>query len=146
MRDRAMRRCAAHVDAQSISRTKEAAANYPVHRVSVSQERRCKRGGGYRIQAKSYRLWQIRGSLHFLETNKMRKIGLFLMAAVAVMIAAMPAFAQAANDAAAAATASASGTKAIAAGVGFAIAGVFGAIGQFTVGGGAFGDGRGRAR
>ena len=64
----------------------------------------------------------------------MRKIGLFLIAAVAVMIAAMPAFAQATSDAAAAATASASGTKAIAAGVGFAIAVFGGALGQSKIG------------
>ena len=64
----------------------------------------------------------------------MRKIGLFLLAAVAVMIAAMPALAQGEGDAAAAATASASGVKAIAAGVGFAIAVVGGALGQSRIG------------
>jgi F-type H+-transporting ATPase subunit c len=66
----------------------------------------------------------------------MRKIGLFLMAAVAVMIAATSAFAQgeAGANAAAAATASASGVKAIAAGVGFAIAVVGGALGQSRIG------------
>jgi F-type H+-transporting ATPase subunit c len=71
-----------------------------------------------------------------LEKTKMRKIGLLLMAAVAVMIAAMPVFADAASDAAAAAaaTASASGTKAIAAGVGFAIAVFGGALGQSKIG------------
>ena len=62
----------------------------------------------------------------------MRKIGLFLMAAVAVMIAATSAFAQ--GEATAAATASASGVKAIAAGVGFAIAVVGGALGQSRIG------------
>ena len=66
----------------------------------------------------------------------MRKIGLFLMAAVTVMIAATAAFAQgeAGANAAAAATASASGVKAIAAGVGFAIAVVGGALGQSRIG------------
>ncbi len=64
----------------------------------------------------------------------MRKIGLFLMSVVAVMLAAMTTFAQPANDAAAAATASASGTKAIAAGVGFAIAVFGGALGQSKIG------------
>lgn len=64
----------------------------------------------------------------------MRKIGLFVTAAVAVMIAAMPAFAQGEAAAAAAATASASGVKAIAAGVGFAIAVFGGAIGQSRIG------------
>lgn len=62
----------------------------------------------------------------------MRKLGLFLMAAVAVMIAATSAFAQ--GEAAAAATASASGVKAIAAGVGFAIAVFGGALGQSRIG------------
>ena len=61
----------------------------------------------------------------------MRKIGLFLMAAVAMMIAAMPAFAQ---EQAAAAANTASGVKAIAAGVGFAIAVFGGAIGQSRIG------------
>jgi len=69
-----------------------------------------------------------------LEKTKLRKIGLFLMAAVGMMLAAIPAFAQATNDAAAAATASASGTKAIAAGVGFAIAVFGGALGQSRIG------------
>src|SRR5215471_21688024 len=64
----------------------------------------------------------------------MRKLGLFLMAVVGVMIAALPAFGQAANDAAAAATATAGGTKAIAAGVGFAIAVFGGALGQSRIG------------
>jgi F-type H+-transporting ATPase subunit c len=62
----------------------------------------------------------------------MRKIGFFLMAAVALMMAATSAFAQ--GEAAAAATASASGVKAIAAGVGFAIAVVGGALGQSRIG------------
>ncbi|MGH8514731.1 MAG: ATP synthase F0 subunit C, partial [Gammaproteobacteria bacterium] len=60
----------------------------------------------------------------------MRKIGLFLLSAVTVMIAAMPAIGQSAE----AATASASGVKAIAAGVGFAIAVVGGALGQSRIG------------
>jgi len=64
----------------------------------------------------------------------MRKIGLFLLATVGVMIAALQAFAQPANDAAAAATASAGGIKAIAAGVGFAIAVFGGALGQSRIG------------
>ena len=65
----------------------------------------------------------------------MRKFGLFMMAAIAVMIAATSAFAQGeAGAAAAAATASASGVKAIAAGVGFAIAVVGGALGQSRIG------------
>jgi F-type H+-transporting ATPase subunit c len=65
----------------------------------------------------------------------MRKFGLFLLATVAVMIAATSAFAQGeAGAAAAAATASASGVKAIAAGVGFAIAVVGGALGQSRIG------------
>ena len=65
----------------------------------------------------------------------MRKFGLFLLAAVAVMMAATSAFAQGeAGAAAAAATASASGVKAIAAGVGFAIAVVGGALGQSRIG------------
>jgi len=64
----------------------------------------------------------------------MRKFGLFLMAAVSMMIAATAVLAQPANEAAAAATASASGVKAIAAGVGFAIAVVGGALGQSRIG------------
>ena len=66
----------------------------------------------------------------------MRKLGLFLMATVTVMIAATAAFAQGAQPdaSAAAATASASGVKAIAAGVGFAIAVVGGALGQSRIG------------
>src|SRR6185503_7682219 len=66
----------------------------------------------------------------------MRKIGLFLMAALAVMMVATSAFAQGepAANAAAAATASASGVKAIAAGVGFAIAVFGGALGQSRIG------------
>ena len=62
----------------------------------------------------------------------MRKIGLLLMAAVCVMIAAMPVFAQ--GDIAVAAANSASGVKAIAAGIGFAIAVFGGAIGQSRIG------------
>jgi F-type H+-transporting ATPase subunit c len=64
----------------------------------------------------------------------MRKIGLFLLSAAAiVMVAAMPVFAQpgAANEAAASSSA---GLKAIAAGVGFAIAVFGGAIGQSKIG------------
>ena len=60
----------------------------------------------------------------------MRKIGLFLLSAAAiVMVAAMPVFAQpgAANEAAAGSSA---GLKAIAAGVGFAIAVFGGALGH----------------
>ncbi len=64
----------------------------------------------------------------------MRKFGMFLMAVVAMMIAATAVLAQPANEAAAAATASASGVKAIAAGVGFAIAVVGGALGQSRIG------------
>jgi F-type H+-transporting ATPase subunit c len=62
----------------------------------------------------------------------MRKIGLFLMAVVAVMIAATSALAQPLSPEAA--TASASGVKAIAAGVGFAIAVFGGALGQSRIG------------
>jgi len=69
------------------------------------------------------------------EEIAMRKFGLFLMAVVAVLIAATSVFAQGeAGAAAAAATASASGVKAIAAGVGFAIAVVGGALGQSRIG------------
>ena len=62
----------------------------------------------------------------------MRKFGLFLMAVIAVMIAATSVFAQPLSPEAAAA--SASGVKAIAAGVGFAIAVVGGALGQSRIG------------
>ena len=62
----------------------------------------------------------------------MRKIGLFFMATVAVLMAATSAFAQPLSPEAA--TASASGLKAIAAGVGFAIAVVGGALGQARIG------------
>ena len=62
----------------------------------------------------------------------MRKFGLFLMAVIAVMIAATSVFAQ--PQTAEAAAASASGVKAIAAGVGFAIAVVGGALGQARIG------------
>jgi F-type H+-transporting ATPase subunit c len=64
----------------------------------------------------------------------MKKLVLFLMSVAAVMLSAITAFAQPANDAAAVATASASGTKAIAAGVGFAIAVFGGALGQSKIG------------
>jgi F-type H+-transporting ATPase subunit c len=63
----------------------------------------------------------------------MKRVMLFLMAVVGIMIAAMPVLAQpaAANEAAAS---SAAGLKAIAAGVGFAIAVVGGALGQSRIG------------
>ena len=63
----------------------------------------------------------------------MKKIGLFLMAVVGIMIAAMPVLAQPANAATEAANSSA-GLKAIAAGVGFAIAVFGGALGQSRIG------------
>ncbi len=62
----------------------------------------------------------------------MRRIGLYLLAAVALMLAAMPAFAQPA--AAPEAAGSSAGLKAIAAGVGFAIAVFGGALGQSRIG------------
>ena len=65
----------------------------------------------------------------------MRKIGLFLLSAAAIlMVAAMPVFAQpgAANEAAAGSTTA--GLKTIGACVGFAIAVVGGAIGQSKIG------------
>ena len=61
----------------------------------------------------------------------MKKITLVLLTVLGVLMAAVPAFAQA--DAAAAA-ASAVGTKAIAAGIGFAIAVFGGALGQSRIG------------
>jgi F-type H+-transporting ATPase subunit c len=62
----------------------------------------------------------------------MKRIMLFLMAVVGIMIAAMPVLAQpaAANEAAN----NSAGLKAIAAGVGFAIAVVGGALGQSRIG------------
>lgn len=63
----------------------------------------------------------------------MKRISLFLMAIVGMMIAAMPVLAQpatAANEAAG----NSAGLKAIAAGVGFAIAVVGGALGQSKIG------------
>ena len=66
------------------------------------------------------------------EEITMRKFGLFLMATIAVLIAATSVFAQ--PQTAEAAAASASGVKAIAAGVGFAIAVVGGALGQSRIG------------
>lgn len=63
----------------------------------------------------------------------MKKVTLFLMSVLAVMIAAIPALAQPANAATEAASSSA-GLKAIAAGVGFAIAVFGGAIGQSKIG------------
>jgi len=62
----------------------------------------------------------------------MRKIGLFVMAAIAVMIVATSAFAQ--PQTAEAATASATGVKALAAAIGFGIAVVGGALGQSRIG------------
>lgn len=62
----------------------------------------------------------------------MRRISLFLMAVLAVMIAAVPALAQPA--AATEAASSSAGLKAIAAGVGFAIAVFGGALGQSRIG------------
>ena len=64
----------------------------------------------------------------------MKRLMLFLMAVVGIMIAAMPVLAQpgAANEAAAGGNAA--GLKAIAAGVGFAIAVVGGALGQSRIG------------
>ena len=60
----------------------------------------------------------------------MRKLNFLMMAALGLLLSAVPALAQ--GDAAAAA-ASAVGTKAIAAGIGFAIAEFGGAIGQSRV-------------
>lgn len=62
----------------------------------------------------------------------MRKLNLLFMAVVAVLMSAMPVFAQAA--AAAPAADHNVGLKAIAAGVGFAIAVVGGALGQSRIG------------
>jgi F-type H+-transporting ATPase subunit c len=62
----------------------------------------------------------------------MKRISLFLMAVLALMIAAVPALAQPA--AATEAASSSAGLKAIAAGVGFAIAVFGGAIGQSRIG------------
>lgn len=62
----------------------------------------------------------------------MRKLNKLFFAVVAVLVAAMPAFAQAGE--AAAATDNNPGLKAIAAGVGFAIAVVGGALGQSRIG------------
>jgi F-type H+-transporting ATPase subunit c len=63
----------------------------------------------------------------------MKRMMLFLMAVVGIMIAALPVLAQpaAANEAA---NSNAAGLKAIAAGVGFAIAVVGGALGQSRIG------------
>ena len=63
----------------------------------------------------------------------MRKLNMLFFAVVAVLMAAMPVFAQAGAQQAAAADNSA-GLKAIAAGVGFAIAVFGGAIGQSRIG------------
>jgi F-type H+-transporting ATPase subunit c len=62
----------------------------------------------------------------------MRKITLFLMSALAVMIVAMPAFAQPITETAAGNMNP--GYKAIAAGIGFAIAVFGGALGQSRIG------------
>jgi F-type H+-transporting ATPase subunit c len=64
----------------------------------------------------------------------MKKITLLLMTVLGVLIAAVPALAQAQGDAAAAAANTAIGTKAIAAGIGFAIAVFGGALGQSRIG------------
>jgi F-type H+-transporting ATPase subunit c len=82
------------------------------------------------MRAKSFR--PRFGRFAKFEEITMRKFGLFLMAVVAVLIAATSVFAQ--PQTAEAAAASASGVKAIAAGVGFAIAVVGGALGQSRIG------------
>jgi len=99
---------------------------------SVSLERRCKRGGGYRMRAKLFS-----AAVHFRNSSiisgeDMKRIGLFLLSAAAtLMIAAVPVFAQ---PAAATEAGSSAGLKAIAAGVGFAIAVFGGALGQSKIG------------
>lgn len=63
----------------------------------------------------------------------MKKLSMLLFAVVAVLLVAMPVFAQAPETAAAAANNSV-GLKAIAAGIGFAIAVFGGALGQSRIG------------
>jgi len=62
----------------------------------------------------------------------MKKINLFVLAALGVLISAVPALAQ--GDIAVAAANTSTGVKAIAAGVGFAIAVFGGALGQSRIG------------
>jgi len=64
----------------------------------------------------------------------MKRIGLILIAALGVMIAAVPVLAQPGAAPAESAAASSAGLKAIAAGVGFAIAVFGGALGQSRIG------------
>src|SRR5438876_8658395 len=64
----------------------------------------------------------------------MKKISLFAMAVIGLMLAAVPVLAQPANAAAENAAASSAGLKAIAAGIGFAIAVFGGALGQSRIG------------
>ena len=64
----------------------------------------------------------------------MKKISLFAMAVIGLMLAAGPVLAQPANAAAESAAASSAGLKAIAAGIGFAIAVFGGALGQSRIG------------
>src|SRR5438876_10599886 len=117
--------------------------------MSVSQERRCSRGGGYRIQAKSYNprvalarsrrlLLVVRSLLCLLSTDfglgeEMKKLRMISFAALSVLMAAMTAVAQPANQAAESAPCY-KGYVAIAAGVGFAIPVFGGAIGQSRIG------------
>ena len=64
----------------------------------------------------------------------MKKISLFAMAVIGLMLVAVPVLAQPANAAAESAAASSAGLKAIAAGIGFAIAVFGGALGQSRIG------------
>jgi F-type H+-transporting ATPase subunit c len=100
---------------------------------SGSLERRCKRGGGYRMRAKSFRLG-ISRAVVFLqgETKRMKKITLLLLTVLGVFMSAVPALAQ--PESAAAAANNTVGLKALAAGIGFAIAVVGGALGQARIG------------
>src|SRR5262245_54173310 len=111
--------------------------------MSVLQERRCKRGGGYRMRAKSYRAgsWLVRTEPNRLETRRvssqekvtMKKLRMIGFAVLGLLLTAVTAAAQAGNQAAEGGS-NHRGSIAIAAGIGFAIAVFGGALGQSKIG------------
>jgi F-type H+-transporting ATPase subunit c len=72
-------------------------------------------------------------NLNQVRRIEMKKLRILFFAVLGLLLAAIPALAQPANEAAAAAASSATGLKYIAAGIGFAIAVFGGAIGQSRV-------------
>jgi F-type H+-transporting ATPase subunit c len=112
--------------------------------LSVSLERRCKRGGGYRIPAKSYG-FVFSGSRHQTlvgereavpdsakEKTNMKKVRMIGLAMLGLLLMAVTAAAQGANQPAA--VDNHRSAIAIGAGIGFAIAVFGGALGQSRIG------------